>query len=364
MDTTIPDGVRRLFPNILLDVQSIDIVLEFIGPVDAAAVIMTNHVALTCERIESFWQDVCLKKERSSFDPGENRLADVTRWRSAFANLYGAQCAKDSRRLRLEAALASRGLAVRSDSYLCASYVNDGSAAVEGGLSQVVDTMAEMAFFFSMTTYASEREAIEDYLHERAVSDAAAAVAAMEEPEISVHTYFERLDKHQLSEIAKGRALREYVQRLSPIYGRVSKCESAKCVNDAIIANVPKSLHGKIHELLTVGIVYVDPIVQLLTEADFSMQTLGGDEDATARRARLRDQARQVQNHMDEYLAPHIEMVQRFAEQAEVGDQFSLPPGLSSDARARLHAFAEDAGLQHESRGVGAERSLVVSRVF
>merc|ERR1712046_352364 len=58
---------------------------------------------------------------------------------------------RQHREFRLRAALSSRGLELRSDSYLCASYVNGDDTAL--ALSTVVDRMEEMHWLYSCTMY-------------------------------------------------------------------------------------------------------------------------------------------------------------------------------------------------------------------
>lgn len=63
-----------------------------------------------------------------------------------------AACDRAAREKELKAALALRGLELRSDSRLCEQYIWFG----EGDIDRLVDTMEEMRFYFAHTSYPSE----------------------------------------------------------------------------------------------------------------------------------------------------------------------------------------------------------------
>lgn len=340
------------FVNRLLDNESLAHVFEYVGPVGVAALVITGHRAASSSSAELFWRTECMQREEEmelfwreqgiGLQPSLTEAPLLVResWCLRFSQMHGASCARDSRRARLELALRARGLELRSDSYWCARYVEAGCAGVPGGLAQVVDTMAEMSFYISKTTYCSERDNIQDELHERAWADAEAAQLAGEEDVLDFDTYFEPLGKRELSEFAKDRALRAYV---------MLDCQANPDCSEpleSILRDVPPSLHDHVRRLL----------------AEASVEARSNEEEAAVRRARLRRIAREARSQAEDSLASHIEAIWCLHQDSASGDILTFPADLSSEGRARLHSYAEELGLVHESHGVGADRCLVVSR--
>ena len=63
----------------------------------------------------------------------------------------------------------------------------------------------------------------------------------------------------------------------------------------------------------------------------------------------------------DTALAPHIDVLAALAI-GPVGVAHHFPASLTKGQRARLHDEADELELEHESRGSGSERHLVVWR--
>lgn len=341
----------------LLDLDSLECVLELVGPIGAAWLCCTSRIAASCKNAEAFWRSAYQMRERDlmgpptpdilrSADPSETQPVANTCWRIRFAELYGPEVAKESRREELRQALLAQGLQLRNDSALCAEYVAKGRASVPGGLARVVSTMAEMNFYFTKTTYSDDHMTIQESLHERAWADADAALACGEEEEMNVETYFERFDRHKISEIAKQCALRRYAQQVLDV-----PLEYLRCAQERLLKQAPHSLKHPLQNLFAGDLqaAWVPP--------------WESSEKPDERRVRLREAARLTQQHLEDSLQGHIEALRRLAQDGQQGESLELPSSISSGARAMLHGVAEDLGLLHESRGVGSTRALVVTRI-
>ncbi|CAK0864631.1 unnamed protein product [Prorocentrum cordatum] len=139
------------------------------------------------------------------------------------------------------------GLELRSDSRLCAQYVQ--GEAVPGGLEGLVNTMSEMAWFFSESTYQHERDNILQDLAQRARDDARAAFLAGEDSSVDVDSYLDRPSGPQLSELAKGRALAAHARWLlnGPAHGLADPlAASASEGLGAVWAGVPETLRPRL----------------------------------------------------------------------------------------------------------------------
>eukprot|EP01047_Picozoa_sp_COSAG01_P079281 COSAG01_NODE_14976_length_1389_cov_2.348062_1_plen_344_part_01 len=78
-------------------------------------------------------------------------VAGALDWYTIFRRTHCAtSAARRARRSMLQAALAARGLELRADSWLCRAFIRGER---EPGLASVVDTMAEMHFFYTCTPY-------------------------------------------------------------------------------------------------------------------------------------------------------------------------------------------------------------------
>jgi hypothetical protein len=78
-------------------------------------------------------------------------VAGALDWYTIFRRTHcAASAARRARRSMLRAALAARGLELRADSWLCRAFIRGER---EPGLASVVDTMAEMHFFYTCTPY-------------------------------------------------------------------------------------------------------------------------------------------------------------------------------------------------------------------
>ena len=167
------------------------IVTRFLAPT------CMTHARATCRQAMSalthsawaqvYWRQWCLQGKNSA--PTD----DPACWFAAFVADGPAHAYMCSvRRERLLAALHARGLELRSDSWLCASFIaggrrrngnsngnsNGSGDAAPLRLADVVDGMETMDFLFRRTAYADHREQLVAGMWEDAIEMATDAAAA------------------------------------------------------------------------------------------------------------------------------------------------------------------------------------------
>lgn len=370
-DATSTGGLAlRVRPQValggrLLEMESLVQVFELLGPRDAALATSLCSSVAGSAHAEAYWRKACAEREAvvARFQDEEVDLGDASAaalgatWRYRFARLHGNDCAREHRWWRLEVALAEHGLELREDSVLCRQYVDEGGSSVEGGMTRVVDTMIEMDFYFRGTSYPDMHQAVVEELSERAWTDAQAAVEAGEDEELHPADYVEYIGRLDVSELAKERALRAYLEARLLAAGSASAGAGPRSAS--LLEGAPVSLHGRLRDLLAGAVQGQDGEWRV-----FGTRRLGNDEASSERRARLRARAQADRRQVEASLDPHIEAMQRLARAGARGAALQFPPCLGAGERARLHAVAEEMGLEHESVGVGSQRSLVVSRTW
>jgi len=240
-------------------------VLEAAGP-DGAARVSASAVALAASpHVEAYWRIACLNASldddqyTSRSVPSAPPGGDSASWRSLFVARHGVAWARGARKRKLQAALGEQGLQLRSDSALCARFIELGASSVPGGLLGVVNTMAEMNFFFRETCYAAARIDLVDEVHERAHEDAAEAFRAGEDEVVDPEVYVEQPSQVVLSELAKDIALREYTLRAFRAVGPLGASRARSSVREAaenfdivlerLQRAAPESLHVRLQAL-------------------------------------------------------------------------------------------------------------------
>jgi len=124
---------------------------------------------------------------------------------------------QDDRRHQLEEALQRRGLELRTDSRLCAGYI-DGTLSLT--VEQVCRSMEEMRFFFAHTTYE----------------------ACFDDAKEAARDHKGYYDVDECSDVAKCAALRDYVETLY----QQALASSSSCTTAVDVLNlVPVSLQPK-----------------------------------------------------------------------------------------------------------------------
>lgn len=363
----------------LLEFECIIRVFEFLGPVAATFLSLVFRAPLRSVHAQAFWRGTCEQfaseaqplipmspdvaaeecDNANMERPANQRHTFTGCWHRTFANEHGQECSRKSRRERLTLALGARGLELRSDSALCAQFIEGGTSAIPAGLAYVVNTMAEMNFYFGETLYASERSALINELLEQAHKDALAAFTTGEEGAVKPEDYLETFDNATISEFAKKRALIGFVRR----FALQRDCDEPVVGNapPALLATAPPTLHQHIAELYAK--LATAPQVNG-DVAELSMLPSGGDpgELAADRRSRLRTAAQQRRRCFASSLEPHVDSLRRFADGAAPYDVLRFPPSLSREERAWLHEVADELGLYHESEGMGLQRALTVRR--
>ena len=242
----------------------------------------------------------------------------------------GAHFMKSHRKAMLEGALWRCGLSIRSDSWLCARFIDGGPLAP--ALEQAVSGMQEMAFLHDHTLYVLHREAIFAEGWEDACLMASDEEVATGEP-VEMRTFHAPLDAAELSSRAKMRALRAFAEEVG---GR-----------EAAMACMPTSMHERLFAALTVQ-----------EELRYAAKSKAGKR---AQRLAAREAAHAFHTAHEDQLSVVIEQLEELA-RGPAGVELHLPKSLTKRARAVLHDVADDLELMHESRGVGAERHLVVWR--
>lgn len=336
----------------------IRILLEHLGPASALRLLLTAQSFSTHLHAEPFWKAACELAQKDAGTCSALATRDLSTtphyisWQQRFAREHGPECAKRGRCERLRSALASQGLCLRSDSALCAQYINSDGAMT---LQDVVKVMAEMDFYFRKTSYPAARDAIMAEIEERAVADAQAAFEAGEETTIRPAIYLELVGQGELSRLAKERALERYVQQnfianVCEENSMSNACDDSKVRLNAVLDSAPPSLHSRIRELY-----------ESIERNKIHTSSQPTREPSRERRTRLRD-AFALSRALDEAaIRRHIQNVRSLAQgDDEMTTELRLPPTLTRSQRALLHDLAESLGLHHSSEGWGSERALVI----
>ena len=254
-----------------------------------------------------------------------------------FKVLVGAAVMKAHRRAALSAVLRSRGLHLRSDSWLCTSYIEGRPQA--GTLQNVVEGVEEMHWYFTCTQYAVCRGVIADEHWEDAMEMAADSGSHPMEFHIA-------LDSAALSVASKDRAIRWLLaeRRERGVEAELEAPERVRHRLDRLVATLTTT--GDVVNSRNEPPRYAE----LDTQAKRTM------------RQQVRQQVCAYRLQETAALEDHLSTL-LLAAAGPIGEEHHFPASLSRHQRALLHDRAEELHLAHESRGTGHERYLVVWRV-
>ena len=262
---------------------------------------------------------------------------------SAFAKFPRHQFMCKHRETLLSAALRARNrsLRIRNDSWLCANYIAGRREA--GTLAAVVDGVEEMNFLFRATDYILCRELVAAEQWE----DACEMAEDAGEP-INPDYYHVALEPPVLSAAAKRRALQRFLSE----HGR-----------EAAMDRAPACVRSRLVEVS--GDESADSADSAGSSAPAEQQHVryaALDDDAKcARREGARRRAREIEQHEHMVLEALFAQLHQ-VEAGPVGGEHTFEASLSARVRAFLHTEADELGLEHESRGHGPERHLVVRK--
>ena len=332
--------VRAMLLPLVEKDDAASILAEHLGPIDAAKMRLlctTATASFTSSAwAQDFWRHLCKNEERAAQHSSSN--AGVSCWHAEFVSRWGDTHIRTIRRARLQAALQGRGLQLRADSWLCAGYI--ARRPQVGVLADVVNGVELMAFLFRETRYRECREEIAEERWDEAVEMAVDAHNLREDVSFSPGRYHLPLDMQELSDFARRRAVEEWVVEIHRTGSQEPRA-------------VPQLLQEKVMALLRgeEGVWDVDaplPAYASLAQAEQS-----------ARRADVRRRVAERMSEEEEQLAPHIDVLAAVAI-GPVAVEHRFPASLTKRQRARLHDEADELELEHESRGSGSERHLVV----
>ena len=318
----------------------LELALAFVAPDDAVRLFLTSTesaarlaVGSADGLVNDYWRAACEKRHPRT--PRATATTTATDWYAAWRTSAAEGFMKDLRKAKLQAALATEGLELRSDSALCARYIETNG---DGGVAFVVEKMAEMHFFYRRTDYQRERVLVCEAAHARARELATAALLAGEETGIDVDDFLELPDAAALGAAAKDRALRAVAARL--------RRQAGSAAHAAALAQtwgVPVSLRARLRVMI---------------------DTHDNDApDSASAREGWRDVQRRVRQRHDrdrEVVEPFVRQMRAIPESEE--GRIEFPTTLTRDQRVMLHDEADELGLMHESKQVGPNRQLSVWR--